>query len=277
MIYLCLKGRFGNQLYQLGAALRLAKNNISLIKINLRYLPNPGEYRLEELLNKEDLPEIVTDAEIQQNSTSGKTYFLQDTTKGAFFDQPLLDSQIDLNTNHVILDGYYQSGKNLSALRDYAYKESIFTRSPLLNQIKPLPKETLVAHYRMGDYLKPDVQREIGLINLSYLDSAIEKFWDKKNELIIFSDGEEIQKRYEGKVGIKVETGGSDMVVYKAMLAAHTLIVPNSTFSLSAGFLSPVTQKICRPFTWSRRYLSDDLTNELKLEVQYITNTFYEF
>ena len=180
MIYLCLKGRFGNQLYQLGAALRLAKNNLNLIKINLRYLSNPGEYRLEELLNKEDLPLFVSDAEIQQASSANKTYYLQDSTRGAFFDQPLLDSQIDLNNYHVILDGYYQSGKNLSVLREYAYKESILARSPLLSQINPLPKETLVAHYRMGDYLKPDVQKEIGLINLSYLDSAIEKLWDKK-------------------------------------------------------------------------------------------------
>ncbi|MCF8163525.1 MAG: alpha-1,2-fucosyltransferase [Polynucleobacter sp.] len=277
MIFLCLKGRFGNQLYQLGAALRLAKKNINLIKINLRYLPNPGDFRLNELLSKADLPEFITDAEMQLNPVNGKTYSLGDTPKGAFFDQPLLDAQIDLSSDHVVLDGYYQSGKNLAVLREFVYQAPVLSRSTLLSQIKPLPKETLVAHYRMGDYLKPDVQREIGLINLSYLDSSIEKLWDKKNELIIFSDGDEVRKRYENKNGIRVETGGSDIDTYRTMMAATTLIVPNSTFSLSAGFLSPVTKKICRPLIWSRKYLSDDLTQGIQPEVECISNTFYGF
>jgi hypothetical protein len=276
MIYLFLKGRFGNQLYQLGAALRLAKKNIDLIKINLKYLPNQGEFRLDELLNKEDLPEIITDTEMQLNPVNGKTYSLTDTAKGAFFDQPLLEAEIDLNSNNVILEGYYQSGKNLSVLREYVYQEPIYNRSPLLNQLQPLPSDTLVAHYRMGDYLKPDVQGILGLVNLSYLDSAIEKLWDKKSELIIFSDGDEVHKRYEGKIGIRVETGGRDVDTYKTMLSASTLIVPNSTFSLSAGYLSPFTKKICRPLLWSKKNLRDDLTLDMHTEILYMPNSFYK-
>ena len=275
MIYLYLKGRFGNQLYQLGAALRLAKKNVNLIKINLRDLPNPGEFRLDELLSKEDLPGFITDAEMPLSPISGQTYSLRDTVNGAFFDQPLLDTQIDLMSNNVILEGYYQSGKNMAVLREYLYQDEVFARSPLLTQIKPLPSETIVAHYRMGDYLQPDVQGILGLINLSYLDNAIEKLWDRKNELIIFSDGDEVRKRYENKIGVRVETGGSDIDTYKTMLAASTLIVPNSTFSLSAGFLSPHAKKICRPLLWSRKYLSDDLSIGIQTKVLNESNTFY--
>jgi hypothetical protein len=243
----------------------------------LKYLPTPGEFRLDELLSKEDLPGIITDAEMPLNPANGKTYSLTDTAKGAFFDQPLLDAEIDLNSNNVILEGYYQSGKNLSVLREYVYQEPIYNRSPLLNQLQPLPSDTLVAHYRMGDYLKPDVQGILGLVNLSYLDSAIEKLWDKKSELIIFSDGDEVRKRYEGKIGVRVETGGSDLDTYKTMLSATTLIVPNSTFSLSAGFLSPYANKICRPLQWSRKYLFDDLAMSFQAEVLTVTNSFYKF
>ena len=275
MIYLYLKGRFGNQLYQFGAALRLAKKNVNLIRINLRDLPNPGEFRLHELLSKEDLPGFVTDAEMQLSPISGHTYSLRDTLNGAFFDQPLLDTEIDLSSNNVILEGYYQSGKNLATLREYVYQDVVFARSPLLSKIKPLPSETIVAHYRMGDYLKPDVQGILGLINLSYLDNAIEKLWDRKNEMIIFSDGDEVRKRYENKIGIRVETAGSDIDTYKTMLAASTLIVPNSTFSLSAGFLSPYAKKICRPLLWSRKYFSDDLSMGIHTKVLSESNTFY--
>lgn len=275
MIYLCLKGRLGNQLYQLGAALRLARFDTQLIRIDPRYFQNPEEYRLTEVLDAASLPTFVTEADLASTRRKAKIFSVQDTQQGAFFDQPLLETSIDLHANDVVLDGYFQSGKNMATLREYLYQPRVFKNSPLMSDLSALPEGTVVAHYRMGDYLKPDVQREIGLVNLSYLDSALEKLWDQSQELLLFSDGEEIQKRYQPRAGIRVIYGQSADHTYKAMLGATTLIIPNSTFSLTAAFLSPCIKTLCRPMQWSRRYLDDHLSQGLSAAEVRITNSFY--
>jgi hypothetical protein len=276
MIYICLKGPFESQLYQFGAALRMAKKNINLIKINLRYLPNQNDFRLYDLFSKEDLPDFIADSEMILNPLSGRTFLLQDNLKGEFIDQSLLDTPLELGSNHVILDGHFQSGKNLAVLREYIYQDAVFSRSSLLNEIKPMPKDTIVAYYEMEAHLK-EKNNDRGLINLSYLDSAIEKLWDKQNELVIYSDGNEISNRYGNKNNIKTETEINKMDTYKIMLSATTIIIPNSTFHLSAAFLSPYIKKICRPLIWSQKKICDDLTNSIRAQVISLPNTFYSF
>lgn len=253
----------------------MARFNTQLIKINLRYLPKPEEYRLTEIFAAASLPAFVSKADVASTSQKGKIFSVQDTAQGAFFDQPLLDANVDLQNNDVVLDGYFQSGKNMAALRKFLYQEHVIKNSPLMNSIPVLPRGTVVVHYRMGDYLKPDVQREIGLVNLSYLDMAIEKLWDQSQELLLFSDGEEIKKRYQSRAGIRVMFGQSADETYKILLGASTLIIPNSTFSLTAAYLSSKIETLCRPVQWSRRYLHDDLTQDFAAKEVRITNNFY--
>lgn len=247
MIYLCLKGGLGNQLFQFGAALRLAKLNGHLIKINSKNLQAGGRVHLGEILGGGAIPEFATEHDFNESSKRSKVYAMQDTVKGPFVDQPLLDIDIDLEENDVMLDGYFQSGKNMVALRDYIRNNVEKFSEGVVGNSHPLPEGSVVAHYRMGDYLNFDVQKNIGLINLSYLDSAIEELWDQQQDLFLFSDGDEILKRYQSRPKIKIIIGGDAQMAYKTMLGASILIVPNSTFSLSAGFISPHVKKSAVP------------------------------
>jgi hypothetical protein len=277
MIYLCLKGGLGNQLFQFGAALRLAKLNGHLIKINPKNLQAGGRVHLGEILGGGAFPELATQHDFNESSKKSKVYAIQDTVKGPFIDQPLLDIDIDLEENDVVLDGYFQSGKNMAALSQYIkINKEIFSDSVVTN-LSPLPEGSVVAHYRMGDYLNLDVQKNLGLINLSYLDSAIEELWDQKQDLLLFSDGEEILKRYQSRPKIKITVGGDMRIAYKAMLEANILIVPNSTFSLSAAFISEHLTKVCRPLRWSRQYINDDLTLGINKHEIRMSNSFYSF
>ena len=277
MIYLCLKGGLGNQLFQFGAALRLAKLDGQRIKIDPKNLHAGGRVHLGDVLGEEAVPEFATQHDFYESSRKSKIYAIQDTDKGPFNDQPLLDTKIDLEENDVVLDGYFQSGKNMAALRQYIKdNKELFSRG-VVGKSQPLPAGSVVAHYRMGDYLNLDTQKNIGLINLAYLDSAIEELWDQKQDLFLFSDGEEIKKRYQSRPKIKIIIGGEVQSAFRAMLGATILIVPNSTFSLSAGFISPYVKKVCRPIRWSRNYLDDDLTLNLGSQEIRLSNSFYSY
>jgi hypothetical protein len=277
MIYLCLKGGLGNQLFQFGAALRLAKLNSKLIKINPKNLQAGGRVHLGEILGSRAVPEFATQHDFNESSKRSKVYTIQDTEKGPFKDQPLLDIDIDLEENDVVLDGYFQSGKNMNALTHYIRNNEEILSESVMSNLSPMPEGGVVAHYRMGDYLNLDVQKNIGLINLSYIDSAIEELWDQKQDLILLSDGEDVLKRYQSKPKIKIIIGGDVQTAYKVMLGASILILPNSTFSLSAAFISPHVKTVCRPLRWSRQHANDDLTMDLNKQEIKISNSFYSY
>jgi hypothetical protein len=281
MIYLALKGRLGNQLCQLGAALRLAKGDVNKIRIdpvNLAVQSNPNYvqasgYRLGKLFANKILPGFIEDDrnELFKGTT---VYKITDPDRGVLFDQVLLDSNVDLRHCDIILDGYFQSGKNLFALRNYLLSISSDFYASFLNFPPQKIEAQTIAHFRLGDYLLESVQREIGLLNLSYLDSAIEKYWKKQEQLFIYSDGEEIRRRYEKKSNISVITGGDEIETFTNLMNCKTLIVPNSTFSLCAAFLSPTIETLVRPFRWTRNSMNDQLTDSFQGEVDFLTNRF---
>jgi hypothetical protein len=281
MIYIALKGRLGNQLFQLGAALRLARgdvNNIQIDASNLTVQSNPNfvqasGYMLGKLLNNKILPNFIEDdrSEIFKGRA---VYKITDPDRGVMFDQVLLDTNIDLKSNDIILDGYFQSGRNLSALRTYLLSRKMSVDSVFVNHIPKKMEAQTVAHFRLGDYLLETVQREIGLLNLSYLDTAIEKYWGREQDLFIYSDGEEIKSRYEKKSKISVISGGDEINTFLNLMNCKVLIVPNSSFSLCAAFLSPTVEILVRPVRWTRNILSDQLTDGFQGKIDFITNRF---
>jgi len=91
----------------------------------------------------------------------------------------------------------------------------------------------------------------------------------------LISDGKEIEKYYGSQQKIKVITDVTSKSAYQTMLAATTLIVPNSTFSLTAAFLSRNVRTICRPAKWSRKYINDNISDGIDKSEIKITNSFY--
>jgi hypothetical protein len=273
MIYTVLKGGLGNQLFQFGAALRLAKGDINQIKFAFN---DAGitSHRLAELYEEELLPELITDEEIlkMQNNIDG-ILFINDAVHGEFNDCPLLDEGLAKDKDYL-LNGYFQSGKNLKALKEYIRRNNSKIRSRESSSLKN-PSQ-IIAHYRLGDYVRQDVQANIGILNLGYLDNIIATHIANGKTVDIFTDDPFLDQRFPKISKLNILVGGNDIDVFHAFLNAETLITANSTFSLCAGLLSELDNIIYRPALWTRNILSDDLCLGFEdKDIRLIPNSFY--
>jgi hypothetical protein len=273
MIYTVLKGGLGNQLFQFGAALRLAKGDISLIKFAFNDA-RIKSHRLADLYEESLLPTLIADEEIlniQKNIDS--IVFINDAVHGEFNDCPPLDEGLKKDKDYL-LDGYFQSGKNLKALKEYIRRSDFKIKSCGSPSIKNPSK--IIAHYRLGDYARPDVQANIGILNLGYLDNVASKYIANGETIDIFTDDAFLKERYPNIPKLNIFTGGNDIEVFHAFLNAEILITANSTFSLCAGLLSESNKVIYRPALWTRNILSDDLCLGFEdKDIRLMPNSFY--
>ncbi len=267
MIILNLKGGIGNQIFQLGAAIRLAKGNINLIKFKKDLLNENQKNLLHKIFPKENLPENYDNNLIQEKSI----YMVGDSSEGPFSDQENLDLDINCKENNIVLDGYFQSHDNLFHLKKWIF-ESQLTLVPIASSFSD---RTLVMHYRQGDYLRRDVQKELGLINLSYIDRAISLFKEKIDKVIIHSDDMNLLNRYENLDNMEIKISENEIDSFSDFLGAKNLVIPNSTFSLAAAVISKDLNLLVRPFRWSRKYLDDDLTAGFDKKLILLSNSFY--
>jgi hypothetical protein len=273
MIYTVLKGGLGNQLFQFGAALRLAKGNIHLIKFAFNDA-HIKSHRLAELYKEDLLPDLIADEEIlkiQKNIDS--ILFINDAVYGEFNDCPLLDQCLDEDRDYL-LDGYFQSGKNLKALKEYIRQSNYKIKSREKTSLKNSSK--IIAHYRLGDYARPDVQANIGILNLGYLDNILATYIANGKTVDIFTDDPFLEQRFPKLAKLNIVVGGNDIDVFHAFINAETLITANSTFSLCAGLLSEGKNVIYRPALWTRNIFSDDLCLGFEdKDIRLIPNSFY--
>jgi hypothetical protein len=261
MIYVVLRGGLGNQLFQLGAALRLARGMPEDIRLHLAPEPPGMRIRLGDLLPSALLPAICSSEEFAALAGSGEVRMLRDSESGPVADQSLLDIDYRSICATVILDGYFQSSRNARALRNHIDQAHPDWSRDVGTRAAGDPR--VVCHFRLGDYLRPDVQQEIGILNPAYLDRALARCVpDGRESVTLFTDDEAVRTLYGRSARFRIEVGGNDIDVFRHMMRAETLIIPNSTFSLMAAFLSPVVQLLCRPHRWMRRSLSDDLAGD---------------
>jgi hypothetical protein len=273
MIYTVLKGGLGNQLFQFGAALRLAKGDIDLIRFAFNDGPD-RPYRLSELFDNRFLPKLISDDEIVKIQKEAESLiFINDQIFGEFIDCPILDESL-IESRDYLLDGYFQSGKNLMALKKYLESDSsIYKVSKSYGYTKSLD---LIAHYRLGDYARSDVQKNIGLINAGYLDGIISQYISIGKKVTVFTDDPIFKEKYSHLSNLTVICGGDDIEVFNTLLNAETLIAANSTFSLCAGLLSGVNRILYRPAFWTRNLLSDDLCLGFEgKDIRWTPNSFY--
>jgi hypothetical protein len=273
MIYLNLKGGLGNQLFQLGAAYRLAKGSIEQIRLVDIELSETQKTKLQAVLPSEVLPRGAAILTLEELKSSGKLLLITDPPEGPFSDQQLLDLPIRDESVSLFLNGYFQTGKNISSLCDAIDRCPASVRGS--EPANKVDQEKVLIHYRQGDYLRPDVQRELGLIRMAYLDTAISALENKYASFEIFSDAVGILERYGKKSNVTISTELDDLKVYSALRNASTLVIPNSTFSLTAAYLSRQLRLLVRTARWSRKYPHDELTSHLRCKQFIISNTFY--
>jgi hypothetical protein len=273
MIYTVLKGGLGNQLFQFGAALRLAKGNINLIRFAFND-DRMSSHRLAELYDTELLPKLIADEEILKlQKDASSLIFINDAAHGEFNDCPLLDKEL-VNGKDYLIDGYFQSGRNLLALKEYCQKGN--TKIKNQESFRSKSPSRIIAHYRLGDYARPDVQANIGLLNVGYLDSVISTYMTQEKTIDIYTDDPFFKERYPHLSNLNILVGGNDIEVFHAFLNAETLVTANSTFSLCAGLLSEVNQTVYRPALWTRNILSDDLCLGFEdKDIRLVPNSFY--
>lgn len=275
MIFVNLRGGLGNQLFQFGAGLRLTKGDISNIRLNVEHLGNRS-YEINKWIHDTNLPPIIFRIDSESLSNDGKTYLIQDPESGPYSDQPLLDASIDTFRTNVIIDGYFQSGLNLDYLRKYAFNSARADINKVVQLSRGHTEKLCSIHYRAGDYENSDVQKVLGMINLSYIDRAISVLQDQYEQINIYSEPTDLLQTYTEKKGLSVNLNLSSEEVFSKLLTSETLVICNSSFSLSAGYLSNSVKTVFRPARWARKYGTDSLTNYLASDVRVLSNTFFQ-
>ena len=269
MIYVNLKGGLGNQLFQFGAALRIANYNLKLINIVLDNSLHISNYKLEKLFSSPLLPQLITIKELNDKVNSTSRILIVKDQFSPFKDSPWLDN-LDLNVDYF-LDGYFQSSINANYL-----KKHFFNILNITNSQKVFDSEITI-HHRLGDYSRKDVQQEIGIVDLSYIDRSIYYVNNLNNQLnrfTIFSDGNLINSIYDHFNNFDFNTDSSDITVFHKLRSSRIAIIGNSSFSLIAAYLNENLTLLIRPSIWSRKWIYDDLTTDINTKCVYIDNSF---
>ena len=95
------------------------------------------------------------------------------------------------------------------------------------------------------------------------------------NNFNVFTDSEYIKNYAESTDRIKnIAIGGNDIECFNHLRNSEILVIPNSTYSLMAAFLSKKIKLLVRPSLWSRKWVVDELTCDTPFPVKYIYNSF---
>lgn len=128
-------------------------------------------------------------------------------------------------------------------------------------------KEYSCMHIRLGDYKNINVQNEIGIQPMSYYRDAYAKLVQYGLPVFIVSDGadEEIEDIL-GQKGLSIIRKKTDLEEFQFISEARYISITNSSFSISAAYLS-FANIIIAPSNWmpAQKNTSDrtrDLFNE---------------
>ncbi len=271
-----LKGGLGNQLFQFGAALRIARGDTKKIKFFLDHL-GPRKFRFPEIFPADALPVILHDSEFHEIVKRGGAKLVTDVNNNPYTNQKLLDVEVDLAREDIILDGYFQTGRHLHQLVEFVEKLNGLESCPIMQgRQHPPPPSVLSVHIRLGDYRKLDVQQQIGAINFGYFDKVISEEIALGKRVVIYSDEPiEIRKIFASSE-IDVSEEQDELAVFRQFLLAEKLLIPNSTFSLCASYLSNRLNTLIRPARWTRKISSDELLFGFRGKLRVVANTFFE-
>ena len=281
MITVKIIGGLGNQLFQYAAARRLAHVHKTTLRLDATAF---ASYALHEyVLNYLRInAEIISGKELRK--VRGYCAFplvsfifrkMNLFRCGALVRERSLrfDPSILELSDNVYLDGYWQSEKYFSDIRDILLREiSLKEKLTGINaelERKIIGSNSVSIHIRRGDYVTDSAANKIhGVISLEYYTQAIKIFTDKFKDLhfFIFSDDPEwvkgnlnISNPHTFIDGNSVEKNYADLHL---MSSCKHNIIANSSFSWWGAWLNKNQNKIViAPKNWfadsSRR--SDDI------------------
>ena len=274
MVIVMLKGGLGNQLFQFGAGLRLARGDANKIKFYAGQL-GVRKFRIADIFPAEALPEVLPDYEFQELLKRGEGKLIHDVGNNPYTNQVLLDVDIDLGRQDIFLDGYYQTGRHLQQIVDFAERLNGIDACPIMKDQQTHSTNGLSVHIRLGDYRKLDVQQQLGAINFGYFDKVISEEIALGKRVVIYSDEPTEVKKIFPSPEIEASNELDDLAVFRQLLLAERLLIPNSTFSLCAAYLSNRLNTLIRPARWTRKITGDDLLYGFRGEVRTVANAFF--
>jgi len=299
MIYLSIKGRLGNQMFQYAFARALKEKLGQNILIDWHYVndsdkkdPGVGYCNALKEFNVSKFDSIESseygkymnirqkvafrnyDKHFPYSGSMNERYkFEQDFLKKngkiglLFFENGYYDFQINKAPKNVFLKGYYESEKYFKDIENIIKKEftpvhnKLEHNNELYRQIEN--SNSVCVTVRRGDFLKSSLHNVCTIeYFLKGMDIIASKIPDAK--FFIFSnDVEWLKKNVDFKYPVVFENG-SDPVWEKLrlMYSCKHFVISNSTFSWWAQYLSSNEDKIVvAPDRWYNSDVKSDLLN----------------
>ena len=240
MLHIHLKGRLGNNLFQIAAGASLAKANGDAFCVSVPDKANdPGlSTSFAELINLQKT--ILRKVEVREEwNTQQATYSEKQFNYG-----PIPYQQ------EMSISGYFQSEKYF----DKQFVRELFaideeTKNYILGKYgEILSQDVTSIHIRRGDYLKNiDVHP---ICSMDYFRQAIRVIGKEKPFLIVSNDIEWCKKQFKGENFYFAENESAVVDLYLQSLCANN-IISNSSFSWWGAWLNANPEKkVLVPDPW---------------------------
>jgi hypothetical protein len=234
MVYSALKGRIGNNLFQIAAGLSLAKQNDSEFAAYVQniMLPEPDNCLLKDYLeqfNETVLRNIRLIDKIQPGIVK------YDETAPSYY-------PISYHPD-ILIDGYFQSEKyfDRELIRE-TFRIDEKTYSYIKNKYGALlANEITGINIRRGDFIALPEYHPV--CSLRYYRNAVEYIGKNKLFLIISDDVEWCRSNFSGENYFFVEDENPTVDLYLQSLCTNN-IISNSSFSWWGAWLNPNPDKI---------------------------------
>jgi hypothetical protein len=266
MIITKLKGGLGNQMFQYATGRMLSQKTSTALLLDTSWFLEPKS----DINRNFDLDKLnITSKEVAYKSKiieSLTRFFNQKILNKHYFDfEPELlknsEEKIIQNKN-VYLDGYFQTEKNFSEIREILLQELSLKEEFKSPEFKELQTEiqnnnSVGIHIRRGDYIKnPSVTKYHGICSVSYYKTAIETIKSKTTApvLYFFSDDPKwVSENFELNENAKIISDQNLSAPEELFLMSSCKhnIIANSTFSWWAAWLNQNHDKIViSPTPW---------------------------
>ncbi len=271
MVVTELKGGLGNQLFQYAAALSLAKEKNTSLKVDVTCLETAdeilGTYRNYKLRHLDNPPPIADAEELNYFNGFRKNKFhaLLPFKWRKVLKEPSFSfySSFFKYSNHVFMTGNWQSDRYFSKNREAILEEISFHQFPLhANTMTILAaiqnSESVSLHIRRGDYVTNKIANDVlGVLPLNYYEKAHQLIQTGKDRIRCFVFSDDIKwaaanlSFLENAVFIDVDDKEKDIAEFFLMSQCKHNIIANSSFSWWAGWLNVNPAKtVIAPEKW---------------------------
>lgn len=288
MIAVSLKGGLGNQLYQYASAKALARQNKSVIWLDVSFFnskivdltPRHFELNSYKLIERKDvkiigtMDSVITKFDSKNLAIRGvKKLLPKYIEQSPDFDQSFFD-----NKGHLVIEGYFQSYKYFKHLKQELIKDFELLES--LNEDNKgmlkaiLNKNSVCIHVRRGDYVTLKSASEFhGLCDINYYNQAIELIESKVNDPYYFIFSDDIawcQENFNNNSATFVDINSTKKAHLDMYLMQNCkyFIIANSTFSWWGAWLSSYDDKIViSPKNW---FINENINIEDRIPQEWI-------